>query len=241
MGLLHLRPVWLTIPDVASGLLPLKPGLFDVVIFDEASQMPVEHALPALYRGKRVIVSGDEKQMPPSSFFLSRIESDEDELLDGDEPDKSATEGERSEFVDAWNRREIKDCTDLLALGRAVLPSTMLEIHYRSQYRELIAFSNAAYYNGKLNIPVQHPDNKVKQARPIQMLRVNGIYAAQTNQVEADKVVDVLAGLWAKKSTGDRPSIGVVTFNRKQADLIEDLVEARAERDRRFARSSPPR
>jgi hypothetical protein len=77
MGLMHLRPVWLMIPDVTSRLLPLKAGLFDVVIFDEASQMPVEHALPALYRAKRMVISGDDKQMPPSSFFLSRIESDE--------------------------------------------------------------------------------------------------------------------------------------------------------------------
>lgn len=117
------------IPDVASRLLPLKPGLFDVVIFDEASQMPVEHALPALYRAKRMVISGDEKQMPPSSFFLSRIESDEEELNDDDEIDEMATEAERAELVDAWNRREIKDCTDLLALGSAVLPRTMLEIH----------------------------------------------------------------------------------------------------------------
>jgi hypothetical protein len=233
IGLMHLRPVWLMIPDVASRLLPLKAGLFDVVIFDEASQMPVEHALPALYRAKRMVISGDEKQMPPSSFFLSRIESDEEELNDDDEVAETATEAERTEMVDAWNRREIKDCTDLLALGRAVLPSTMLEIHYRSQYRELIAFSNAAYYNGKLHIPVQHPDSKICQVRPIEMLRVNGTYTSQTNEAEARRVVQVLAQLW-KKLTHNRPSIGVVTFNRKQADLIEDLIEARAERDAEF-------
>src|SRR5262249_901061 len=192
MGLMHLRPVWLMIPDVASRLLPLKAGLFDVVIFDEASQMPVEHALPALYRAKRMVISGDEKQMPPSSFFLSRIESDEEEVNDDDEINETATEAERTDLVDAWNRPEIKDCTDLLALGSTVLPRTMLEIHYRSQYRELIAFSNAAYYNGKLHIPVQHPDSKVRHVRPIEVLRVNGTYASQTNEAEARRVVRVL-------------------------------------------------
>src|SRR5207244_5326433 len=127
-------------------------------------------------------------QMPPSSFFLSRLESDEEEVND-DEIDETATEAERAEMVDAWNRREIKDCTDLLALGGTVLPRTMLEIHYRSQYRELIAFSNAAYYNGRLNIPVQHPDSKVRHVRPIEMLRVNGTYTSQTNEAEARRVV----------------------------------------------------
>jgi hypothetical protein len=233
MGLMHLRPVWLMIPDVASRLLPLKPGLFDVVIFDEASQMPVEHALPALYRGKRMVISGDDKQMPPSSFFLSRIENDEEEWMHDDEIDETATEAARAEMVDTWNRREIKDCPDLLALGSAVLPQTRLEIHYRSQYRELIAFSNAAYYNGTLHIPVQHPESKVRQVRPLEMLRVNGTYASQTNEAEAQRVVDELALRW-QQWTSDRPSIGVVTFNRKQADFIEDLIEERAEHDAAF-------
>ena len=232
-GLMHLRPVWLMIPDVASRLLPLKAGLFDMVIFDEASQMPVEHALPALYRAKRMVISGDDKQMPPSSFFLSQIGSDEEDMNDDDEIRETATDAERTELVDAWNRREIKDCTDLLALGSAVLPRTMLEIHYRSQYRELVAFSNAAYYNGTLHIPVQHPDSTVRHIRPIEVLRVNGTYASQTNEVEAHRVVHELALMW-QTWTHNRPSIGVVTFNRKQADLIEDLIEERAEQDPEF-------
>ena len=64
LGLMELRPVWLMNPDVASRILPLKAGLFDTVIYDEASQIPVEFALPTLYRAKISIVSGDEKQMP---------------------------------------------------------------------------------------------------------------------------------------------------------------------------------
>jgi primosomal replication protein N'' len=86
LGLFHLRPIWLMNPAVASRILPLKGGRFDLVLYDEASQMPVEYAVPTLFRGKRVVVSGDEKQMPPSSFFSSRIDGGEDSDLGSEQP-----------------------------------------------------------------------------------------------------------------------------------------------------------
>src|SRR5690606_3083335 len=122
LGLMTLRPIWLMNPDVASRLLPLRPGLFDTVIYDEASQMPIEYALPTLFRGRSIIVSGDEKQMPPAAFFTSRFESDESDLFEGEAPDEHATECERDQFEETWNRREIKDCPDLLQLARTALP-----------------------------------------------------------------------------------------------------------------------
>jgi primosomal replication protein N'' len=73
LGLVLLRPVWLMTPDVASRVLLPKAGMFDAVIYDEASQMPVEYALPTLFRSKVVVVSGDDKQMPPTSFFSSKV------------------------------------------------------------------------------------------------------------------------------------------------------------------------
>jgi hypothetical protein len=235
IGLLGLRPVWLLNPDVASRLLPLRAGLFDVVVFDEASQIPVEHALPALYRAKRAVVSGDEKQMPPTSFFMSRLDSDEDELFDADEVDDAVTETERVALEEKRSRREIKDCEDLLTLARNCLPQAMLEIHYRSNFRELIDFSNSAYYGGNLYVPVQKPETRVKHDRPIVLKRVNGIYKNQVNEAEAAVVVDLVADIWT--SAGDRrPSLGVVTFNRKQADLIGDRLEERAEKDAGFRR-----
>src|SRR5256885_4017685 len=79
LGLFHVRPVWLVNPEMVSRVFPLRAGLFDLVVFDEASQLPVESALPALFRAKRVVVSGDEKQLPPSSFFSSLLSSDEEE------------------------------------------------------------------------------------------------------------------------------------------------------------------
>lgn len=232
-GLMRLRPVWLMNPDVASRVLPLKAGLFDTVIYDEASQMPVEFALPTLFRGKVTVVSGDEKQMPPSSFFASKLESDEGHVFDGEQPDEDASPEERDAYEETWNRREIKDCPDLLQLARTNLPNSRLQIHYRSAYRELIGFSNAAFYANDLSVPVRHPDEVVRGVQPIEMVTVNGVYQDQTNRKEAEKVVDILAHIWTAPYT-QRPSVGVVTFNRKQADLIEDLIEERAEQDPAF-------
>jgi hypothetical protein len=244
LGLLALRPIWLVNPDVVSRMLPLEPGLFDVVIFDEASQMRVVNALPALYRAKRAIVSGDEKQLPPTSFFGAKADSanttdDHDRndawLDDGfDEDGADAEAGAIDPRQLAANERHIKDCEDLLALSRGLLPVASLDIHYRSAYRELIAFSNAAYYGGRLNIPVRRPAGEVRRARPIEVRRIDGLYESQTNREEAAAIVEILGDLW--DSNAEPPTVGVVTFNMKQAELIEARLRQRADSDRKFAR-----
>jgi primosomal replication protein N'' len=231
LGLFALRPVWLMTPDVASRVLQPRPGIFDTVIFDEASQMPVEYALPALFRSKIVVVSGDEKQMPPTSFFASKVENDEASIFDGEEPEDAASEEERDVLAETWNRREIKDCPDLLQLARSVLRSRTLQVHYRSKYRELISFSNASFYGNRLSVPVRHPDDMIRKLRPLEMIRSDGVYKNQTNLKEAADVVEYLSTLWEHASP---PSAGVVTFNRKQADAIEDALEERAEDDASF-------
>jgi hypothetical protein len=191
--------------------------------------MPVEYALPTLFRGEVVIISGDEKQMPPTAFFASRVENDEADVFDGEELDEDATEVERETYNETWNRREIKDCPDLLQLGKSVLPTTTLQIHYRSAYRELIGFSNSSFYGNRLSVPVRHPDEEILRAKPIEVIRADGIYSDQTNEIEARRVVQVLADIWRRP--GNTPTVGVVTFNRKQADLIEEILEKQAERD----------
>ncbi|MGO8847120.1 MAG: AAA domain-containing protein [Methylocella sp.] len=236
LGLMHLRPIWLMNPDVASRMLPLQAGVFDLVVYDEASQMLVEHAAPTLFRAKRVVISGDEKQMPPTSFFSSRIDSDEDEDFDGEGLDNAATEAERIAYEETWNRREVKDCPDLLQLGRGVLPSTTLKIHYRSKYRELISYSNAAFYRNALSVPARHPNAEIRRAKPIEVIRVDGVYENQTNCIEAEKVAELLKEIWSEP-VENRPSLGVVTFNRKQADLVEDEIERRAVSDPVFLRA----
>lgn len=232
IGLMQLKPVWLMNPDVASRVLPLQAALFDLVVYDEASQMPVEFALPTLYRSRIAVVSGDEKQLPPTAFFASRMEDDgdEEEIDDEAELDEELARQTREEH---WNRREIRYCPDLLQLARGSLPRNILQVHYRSRFRELIAYSNAAFYDNHLHVPVRHPAATVLAQQPLEWRQIDGSYEQQCNREEAAAVVAWLAELW-QQPAAQRPSVGVVTFNRKQADLIEDLIEERAEQDEAF-------
>src|SRR5207249_2122145 len=136
----RMRPVWLMNPDTVSRVLPLEAGSFDVVIFDEASQMLVEHAVPSLYRAKRVVISGDEKQMPPTSFFSARPDIDEEGEFDGEDLDESASGSGREIHDTTWTRRDIKARPALLPLGASGPPLTTLLVHYRSKPRELFHF-----------------------------------------------------------------------------------------------------
>jgi len=233
MGLMKVRPVWLMNPEVVSQVLPLKAGLFDVVIFDEASQMLVDHSIPSLYRAKRVVISGDEKQMPPSSSFTRKVDTDEDEIIE--ELDEDMSEAEISALEEAWNRKEIKDCPDLLALGRSVLPYTTLQIHYRSEYNALIEFSNYAFYSGKLNVPAKHPLAEIKKVKPVEVIHTGGVYIDQTNPKEGERVIELLKKIWLKDNQ-NIPSIGVVTFNIKQAELIEGMIQVEASQNEEFSR-----
>ncbi|HGM5492069.1 TPA: AAA domain-containing protein [Serratia fonticola] len=231
LGLMHLRPVWLMTPDVASQVLPLKAGLFDTVIYDEASQMPVEYALPTLFRSRNMVVSGDEKQMPPSAFFSGKAVAEDD--TDDDEDLLATDSVQQEELAESWDYRQISDCPDLLHLARTVLPSQTLAIHYRSTYRQLISFSNHAFYENRLNIPVQHSGKMIAAVKPVSLMMVNGLYQNQSNQREAEQVASVLAELW-QQPYAERPSIGVVTFNQKQAQLIQNVLEALAEQSDDF-------
>lgn len=238
LGLFQLRPVWMVNPETVSRLFPLQAGLFDLVIFDEASQLPVECALPALFRARRVVVSGDEKQLPPTRFFGAQLDSDEEDAPDDglDADDEGLDDTARERLAQAAGRREVKDCTDLLTLTQNLLPTATLEIHYRSRYRQLIDYSNAAFYAGRLNVPARHPASEIRRVQPLEVDRVDGCYTDQTNLDEANRVVARLREIWRAPEEA-RPSLGVVTFNLKQADLIQDRLEALAEADEEFRRA----
>lgn len=227
-GLFELCPVWLANPETVSQIFPLRQGLFDLVIFDEASQLPVENALPAMYRANRVVISGDEKQLPPTRFFSSGFADDSDEEINPDEELDDADVIADAQSA-AETRRQVKDCGDLLELASAAgLTHVSLDIHYRSRYRPLIAHSNAAFYQNKLSIPVLHPADEIRRTRPLQVEMVNGIYANQSNRDEALAVVAFLEDHWCGSGAVNPdtlPTVGVVTFNKTQADLIEDLLD----------------
>lgn len=206
-GLLDVLPVWLVSPETASAIFPLGKDLFDLVIFDEASQLTVENGIPSVYRASKVIIAGDEKQLPPSNLFKGGIQIDEDDV---DEDDMVVSES-------------------LLNLAKRVFPSKMLQWHYRSKSEELINFSNHAYYNGNIQIApnVEH----LKNPAAIQWRKVDGKWINQCNEVEAKEVVLLLKELLQKDATR---SIGVITFNAKQQDKILDYIDMLAEEDEEF-------
>ena len=199
--LTKLTPCLLMSPLSIAQYLTADASTFDVVVFDEASQIPVWDAVGAIARGKQVIVVGDPKQLPPTNFF-NRAESDIDD---------EDVEGDLESILD--------EC-----LG-ANLPSMNLAWHYRSRHENLIAFSNHQYYRGSL---VTFP-SPVTEDHSVSFHFVKGVYekgGARINKPEAKALVADLVG--RLKSPGFRESkltIGVVTFNAEQQGLIEDLLD----------------
>ena len=128
-----LKPVWLMSPLSVSDTLPLSSQLVDVVIFDEASQVTLEEAIPTIFRAPQAIVVGDEMQLPPTDFFSSKKTNEDDEL----------------EFEEAGELIQYDLGTNsLLSHAAKNLPGTMLGWHYRSRSESLISFSNRAFYQG---------------------------------------------------------------------------------------------
>ena len=234
-GLLTLRPCWLMNPSAVAQVFPLRQGLFDVVIFDEASQCLLEHALPSIYRGKALVVSGDEKQLPPTSFFAAHWDADSERAREGDQEEAVATdqpvEQGRADQLRRLGVEALIQSEDLLRTAVEILPAKYLLVHYRSLHSYLIEFSNRAFYGGRLEIPpsltVCHEGD-----RPLVYEKVEGVYDQRTNRLEAGKIVEVLRRLYAGR---EAPTVGVVTFNQPQRDLIEDLIEEECQRDPVFA------
>lgn len=191
-------PCMLMSPITVSQYLPADSQLFDMVIFDEASQMPTCEAVPSLARAKSAIIVGDPKQMPPTSFFMST----------GSDEDNPETEDLES---------VLDDC---LALG---IPEKHLIWHYRSKHESLIAFSNINYYSSRLcTYPSPDAlDSKVK----LQYIE-NGVYdrgATKCNLQEAEALVnDVIRRL--KDERLRNSSIGIVTFSTPQQVYIERML-----------------
>lgn len=192
--------IWLMTPETVSTTLPLAENLFDLLIFDEASQIYIEKSLPAIYRANKIVISGDTKQLNPSSLGFSRFDERSD-----DEFDETITLEEKS----------------LLDLAKYRYSEVLLNYHYRSKYEELINFSNAAYYDFKLNVS----PNIIKPINsPIEVIKIdNGTFIKRKNKAEALKAIELLKKIFNERKNNE--TIGIITFNSSQRDLIEDLLD----------------
>lgn len=215
----ELKPVWLMGTSAVAEALPLDGEPFDVVIFDEAGQIPPEVAVPALFRAAQVIVVGDEMQLPPSRFFGTGLSGEPDNLLS-----KSVTR----------------------------LPSLSLGWHYRSRHESLIAYSNAAFYNGSLlTVPdtlyggqTMEPltasiaedaaaNTEKNRTRAIGYhYLTHGVYRHRSNIPEAEYLARMLREI-LREPTGE--SLGVIAFSREQQREIEAAVSRLCEEDSIFA------
>ena len=209
-----LKPCFLVSPLAVSQFIP--QGLsFDVVIFDEASQVFPEDSIPAIMRGRQVVVAGDQQQLPPTRFF-QKVQDQDDDLDDSDDSDDD----------DALEGRESILDTAVGLIGRC-FSEEHLNVHYRSQDEDLIRFSNHHFYRDKLltfSSPRQHD----------MWQGLNDVYVpegrydaggARTNRIEADKVVDLVMRHMRERPPSE--SLGVVALSRPQAELIERLLEER--------------
>jgi len=192
----RLKPCMLMSPISVAQYFDVSEDHFDLVIFDEASQLPTSEAISALARAKQAIIVGDPKQMPPTSFFASQ-KADEDHY-----------ELEDLESI-------LEDC---LALS---IPSNYLLRHYRSKHESLISFSNKNFYDSKL-LTFPSPDDR---NRKVTCSHIAGFYdkgKTRTNLNEAQAIVNYIA---THLHAGSKKSIGVVTFSQTQQSLIEDLLQ----------------
>lgn len=199
----RLKPCLLMSPLSVAQYLDASHAQFDVVIFDEASQIPVWDAVGAIARGKQLVCVGDPKQLPPTNFF-SRSD-DSDDVADSD---------------DVQDLESILD--ECLTIG---LPELRLNWHYRSKHEGLITFSNVTYYDNEL---VTFP-SPVTNDQSVRFERVQGVYdrgGSRANRAEADAIVKAIERHYLD-SVKRHLTLGIVTFNQAQQSLIERMLDER--------------
>ena len=213
--ILTLFPCWLLSPENVSNLLPLEKNMFDIVIFDEASQVFIESTIPTIYRGKSIVVAGDDKQLRPSATFMKRYL------------------GADPEQMEDYSVQAALEVDSLLDLAVARYDSANLTYHYRSRNSELIDFSNAAFYSSSLQIAPNISKNKA--SRPIERYKVAGKWIDRKNPIEAKKIVELLKEIFRDRKNNE--SIGIITFNSEQQSCIADAIDYEMTRDADFRSS----
>lgn len=202
---LRVKPCLMMSPLSVSLLLQNKDYQFDVIIFDEASQIKPENAIGSIIRGKQIIIAGDTHQLPPTSFFEKGV-NDED-LYDGEGDDDEDFALEES----------------ILDAGANILPEKYLKWHYRSRHEHLIAFSNSKIYNGRLTTFPSVIDKMADNGVEFVYVK-NAVYdrgGKQNNEIEAQKVADLV--FEHIKTHPDR-SLGIIANSESQARAIEDKI-----------------
>lgn len=203
-------PIVLTTPTACSHLFQDKRDFFDIVLFDEASQLQLPDTFPSLLKGKQCIIAGDKHQMPPSNLFQKSI-------VDAPRTFKHSEENIGS------NLKE-----DLLMKSESLLDfaETMgfeevnLDFHYRSQHPYLIDFSNHAFYEKRLI-----PQPKVEDYKPIVFVHLaDAIYANTVNEAEAEMVLSILENNIHQYPDGTYPTVGIATINENQQKLIAKKI-----------------
>ncbi|WP_157767817.1 AAA domain-containing protein [Actinosynnema pretiosum] len=206
--LLAARPCWAMSPIVVSRLLPAE-RLFDLVVFDEASQVEPQDSMTAIMRGRQLVVAGDERQLPPSAWFRANLnggDSDEDEEEEG------------------TGTPHLGDFESILSCLSTFIPDNrMLEWHYRSQDERLIAFSNDAFYGGKL---ITFPG--CRQESPLALHQVDGRVEPGKEGSAAAESAKVLELVLAHVRTAPEDTLGVITLGNPHAKRIEHVLRRAA-------------
>jgi very-short-patch-repair endonuclease/transcription elongation GreA/GreB family factor len=203
-------PIILTSPDVASNLFKGMNGYFDIVMFDEASQLRLEDNLPAILKGKQIVIAGDEHQMPPSNYFSK--------VFDGSVDDEDDLEEENEIVVDKDNI--LLSCESLLDFASELnFRRKHLDFHYRSRHPFLIDFSNYAFYNQRLK-PL--PNNF--EYTPIKFIQTGGTFSEHINDAEAEMVLSIIENNINRLPNGEYPTLGIATFNIAQRNHIKSKI-----------------
>ena len=208
----RIKPVFLMSPISIAQFLPPKALRFDLLVVDEASQVKPEDALGAIARCRQIVVVGDQKQLPPTSFF---------DRLGAGEPDE---EDDEAEVAAATEMESILSLCEARGVS-----ARMLEWHYRSRDPSLIRVSNEEFYDRQLILPPSplEPD----ASHGLSLERVPGVYASRggsgpgrpgTNRIEAEHLVQAVC---AHAERTPELSLGVVTFSKVQADMVTELLE----------------
>ncbi|MCL2570089.1 MAG: AAA domain-containing protein [Firmicutes bacterium] len=209
--MLTLFPCWLVSPENVSTIMPLKENLFDLILFDEASQIFIESTIPTIYRGRHIAIAGDNKQLRPTALFIRRYLGTDFHDLD-------------------LSTQAALEVESLLDLATSRYNSVNLNYHYRSLHEEFITFSNYAFYDCRLQIAPNLSKNI--HTKPIERIKVNGTWIDRKNREEAVEIVKLLKKLLTTRKANE--TIGIVTFNAEQETLIEDMIDKESMKDEKF-------